>query len=60
MLVLSETEVQRLLNIEEMWRYSAEINLNKSVGIALQDVATAQLVYRKALAQKVGTVVEVN
>ncbi len=37
-----------------------EITLYKSVGIALQDVATAQLVYRKALAQKVGTEVEVN
>ncbi len=60
MLVLSEREVQRLLNIEEMWTYSAEITLYKSVGIALQDVATAQLVYRKALAKKVGTVVEVN
>jgi ornithine cyclodeaminase/alanine dehydrogenase-like protein (mu-crystallin family) len=37
-----------------------EITLYKSVGIALQDVATAQLVYRKAQEQKVGTTVEVN
>ena len=37
-----------------------EITLYKSVGIALQDVATAQLVYRKALDHKVGTIVEVN
>ena len=37
-----------------------EMTLYKSVGIALQDVATAQLVYRKALDQKVGTIVEVN
>jgi ornithine cyclodeaminase/alanine dehydrogenase-like protein (mu-crystallin family) len=36
------------------------MTLYKSVGIALQDVATAQLVYRKALDQKVGTIVEVN
>lgn len=37
-----------------------EMTLYKSVGIALQDVATAQLVYRKALDHKVGTIVEVN
>lgn len=37
----------------------AEITLYKSVGIAIQDVATAQLVYRKALERKVGTTVEI-
>ncbi|MEE9549970.1 MAG: ornithine cyclodeaminase family protein [Candidatus Binatia bacterium] len=37
-----------------------EITLYKAVGIALQDVATAHLVYRKALEQKVGTVVEID
>ncbi len=37
-----------------------EMTLYKSVGIALQDVATAQLVYRKALDHKVGSIVEVN
>ena len=36
-----------------------EITLYKSVGIAIQDVAAAQLVYRKALAQNVGTDVEI-
>src|SRR5574341_322245 len=35
-----------------------EITLYKSVGIAIQDVATAQLVYRKALEQNIGTHVE--
>ena len=38
---------------------AGEVTLYKSVGIAIQDVATAQLVYRKALEQKVGTNVEV-
>jgi len=36
-----------------------EVTLYKSVGIAIQDVATAQLVYHKALELKVGTNVEV-
>jgi alanine dehydrogenase len=36
-----------------------EITLYKSVGIAIQDVATAQLVYRKAVERKVGSNVEV-
>lgn len=36
-----------------------EITLYKSVGIAIQDVATANLVYHKALEQKVGTEVDV-
>lgn len=36
-----------------------EITLYKSVGIAIQDVATAQLVYRRALDRKVGTSVEI-
>jgi ornithine cyclodeaminase/alanine dehydrogenase-like protein (mu-crystallin family) len=36
-----------------------EITLYKSVGIAIQDVATAQLVYRKALEKKGGTNVEI-
>jgi alanine dehydrogenase len=37
----------------------SEVTLYKSVGIAIQDVATAQMVYRKALAQNVGTTVEI-
>ncbi len=37
----------------------SEITLYKSVGIAIQDVATAQLVYRKALERNVGTNVEI-
>jgi ornithine cyclodeaminase/alanine dehydrogenase len=36
-----------------------EITLYKAVGIAIQDVATAQLAYEKALERKVGTNVEV-
>jgi ornithine cyclodeaminase len=38
---------------------AAEITLYKSVGIAIQDVATAQLVYGKALQRRVGTNVEI-
>jgi ornithine cyclodeaminase/alanine dehydrogenase-like protein (mu-crystallin family) len=38
---------------------ASEITLYKSVGVAIQDVATAQLVYRKALEQNVGTYVEI-
>jgi len=38
---------------------AGEITLYKSVGIAIQDVATANLVYHKALQRKVGTHVEV-
>ena len=38
---------------------AAEITLYKSVGIAIQDVATANLVYRKALERRVGTNVEI-
>ena len=34
---------------------ASEVTLYKSVGIAIQDVATAQLVYHKALELKVGT-----
>ena len=37
---------------------ASEITLYKSVGIAIQDVATANLVYRKALERNVGTNVE--
>jgi len=36
-----------------------EVTLYKSVGIAIQDVATANLVYHKALKQEVGTTVEI-
>ena len=38
---------------------AGEITLYKSVGIAIQDVATANLVYRKALERGVGTFVEI-
>src|SRR5215510_7539309 len=38
---------------------ASEVTLYKSVGIAIQDVATAQLVYHKALELKVGTNVEI-
>jgi alanine dehydrogenase len=40
-------------------RAADEITLYKAVGIAIQDVATASLVYQKALARKVGTTVEI-
>jgi ornithine cyclodeaminase/alanine dehydrogenase-like protein (mu-crystallin family) len=36
-----------------------EVTLYKSVGVAIQDVATAQLVYDKALKKQVGTHVEI-
>ena len=39
-------------------RSDSEITLFKSVGIAVEDVATANLVYKAALAQNVGTSVE--
>jgi ornithine cyclodeaminase/alanine dehydrogenase-like protein (mu-crystallin family) len=35
-----------------------EITIYKSVGVAIQDVAAAALVYRKALEAKIGTEVE--
>ena len=38
---------------------ASEMTLYKSVGIAVQDVATAQLVYRKALELRVGTNVDI-
>jgi alanine dehydrogenase len=38
---------------------AGEITLYKSVGIAIQDVATAHLIYHKALQYKVGTCVEI-
>jgi ornithine cyclodeaminase len=38
---------------------ASEITIYKSVGIAIQDVAAAHLVYRKALEQKIGTHVEI-
>jgi ornithine cyclodeaminase/alanine dehydrogenase-like protein (mu-crystallin family) len=37
----------------------SEITLYKSVGIAIQDVAAAHLIYEKALRQGVGTTVEI-
>jgi alanine dehydrogenase len=40
-------------------RTGDEITLYKSVGVAIQDVAAANLVYRKALEKGVGTTVEI-
>ena len=52
-------EIGEVLAGAKAGRSSAdEITLYKSVGIAIQDVATAQLVYRKALERNVGTNVE--
>ena len=39
--------------------HASEITLYKAVGIAIQDVASAKLVYRKALEQNVGTNIEI-
>jgi alanine dehydrogenase len=53
-------EIGEVLAGRKPGRASAgEITLYKSVGIAIQDVATANLVYHKALERKVGTNVEV-
>jgi alanine dehydrogenase len=53
-------EIGEVLADSKAGRSSAsEITLYKSVGIAIQDVATAQLVYRKALARNIGTNVEI-
>jgi ornithine cyclodeaminase/alanine dehydrogenase-like protein (mu-crystallin family) len=53
-------EIGEVLAGTKTGRSSAvEITLYKSVGIAIQDVATAQLVYRKALERQVGTNVEI-
>jgi ornithine cyclodeaminase/alanine dehydrogenase len=38
---------------------ASEVTLYKSVGIAIQDVATANLIYRKALERGIGTNVEI-
>lgn len=53
-------EIGEVLAGSKTGRSSAgEITLYKSVGIAIQDVAAAQMVYRKALEQNVGTNVEI-
>ncbi|MGH7887466.1 MAG: ornithine cyclodeaminase family protein [Candidatus Binatia bacterium] len=53
-------EIGEVLAGAKAGRSSAnEITLYKSVGIAIQDVATAQLVYRKALARNIGTNVDI-
>ena len=53
-------EIGEVLAGSKTGRSSAgEITLYKSVGIAIQDVATAQLVYRTALEQNLGTQVDI-
>jgi ornithine cyclodeaminase/alanine dehydrogenase-like protein (mu-crystallin family) len=53
-------EIGEVLARLKSGRISAgEITLYKSVGIAVQDVAAANLVYHKALQRKVGTHVEI-
>jgi alanine dehydrogenase len=53
-------EIGEVLAGSKAGRSSAdEITLYKSVGIAIQDVAAANLVYRKAVEQRVGTSVEI-
>ncbi len=54
-------EIGEVLAGKKAGRTSAgEITLYKAVGIAIQDVATAQLVYRKALERKIGVNVEIQ
>lgn len=54
------TEIGEILAGKKPGRTSAdEITLYKAVGIAIQDVATAHLVYRKALERNVGTNIDV-
>jgi alanine dehydrogenase len=51
-----QTEIGEVLARTKPGRSKAdEVTLYKSVGIAIQDVATAHLVYHKALAKNVGT-----
>jgi ornithine cyclodeaminase/alanine dehydrogenase-like protein (mu-crystallin family) len=53
-------EIGEVLGGAKAGRSSAtEITLYKSVGIAIQDVATANLVYRKARERGIGTNVEI-
>lgn len=53
-------EIGEVLAGKKLGRTSAgDITLYKSVGIAIQDVATAHLVYRKAIERKVGINVEI-
>ncbi len=53
-------EIGEVLAGKKPGRTSAdEITLYKAVGIAIQDVATAHLIYRKALERNVGTNIEV-
>ena len=56
----ASVEIGKVLAGKETGRTSPnEITLYKSVGIAIQDVAAAQLVYQKAVAKKAGTNVEI-
>lgn len=53
-------EIGEVLAGKKAGRSSAgEITLYKSVGIAIQDVAAAQLIYQKAIERKVGVKVEI-
>lgn len=53
-------EIGEVLAAKKPGRTSAgEVTLYKSVGIAIQDVATARLVYQKALEKKAGLAVEI-
>jgi alanine dehydrogenase len=55
-----DTEIGEVLAGAKLGRSAeAELTLYKSVGIAIQDVAAAQLVYRKALERGVGARVEI-
>ena len=54
------TEIGEVLARKKPGRTSSEeITLYKSVGVAIQDVATAQFVYRKAIEKKAGVNVEI-
>ena len=53
-------EIGEVLAGKKAGRTSAgEITLYKAVGVAIQDVATARFVYRKAIEQQIGVNVEI-
>ena len=58
--VATDAEIGEVLAKSKSGRTNQdEITIYKSVGIAIQDVATANLVYRKALDKRVGTTVDI-
>ena len=57
--MIDERGVEKLLIGEHDGRSSAEeITLFKSLGIAVEDLASAQFLYQRALAEGVGTTID--